>query len=154
MKWAAGGVARQPARLGARAPHALALPQHELVGRLHGVAELKAHDAELGQGRVDGGEGRLAAMPTVPTFTEAGMVGFGLTSVTAMVGPAKVPRAIINKINADIGAVLALPATTEFMAKQGAEPFTSTPEQTAVVIRDELARYAKIIKAAGIVYKP
>ena len=82
------------------------------------------------------------------------MKGFGLTSVTAMVGPAKVPRAIINKINADIGAVLALPATTEFMAKQGAEPFTSTPEQTAVVIRDELARYAKIIKAAGIVYKP
>lgn len=100
------------------------------------------------------GEGRLAAMPTVPTFTEAGMVGFGLTSVTAMVGPAKVPRAIIHKINTDIAAVLALPATTEFMAKQGAEPFTSTPEQTAVVIREELTRYAKIIKAAGIVYKP
>ncbi len=100
------------------------------------------------------GEGRLPAMPTVPTFTEAGMKGFGLTSVTAMVAPAKVPRAIVNKINADVNAVLALPATTEFMAKQGAEPFASTPEQTAAVIREELARYAKIIKGAGIVYKP
>ena len=100
------------------------------------------------------GEGRLAAMPTVPTFTEAGMPGFGLTSVTAMVAPAKVPRAIVNKINADINAVLALPATTEFMAKQGAEPFTSTPEQTAVVIREELVRYAKIIKTAGITHQP
>ena len=100
------------------------------------------------------GEGRLPAMPTVPTFTEAGMKGFGLTSVTGLVTPAKVPRAIINKINTEVNAVLALPATTEFMAKQGAEPFTSTPEQAAAVIREELARYAKIIKTGGIVYKP
>ena len=96
------------------------------------------------------GEGRLPAMPTVPTFTEAGMKGFGLTSVTGLVTPAKVPRAIINKINTEVNAVLALPATTEFMAKQGAEPFTSTPEQAAAVIREELARYAKIIKTGGI----
>ena len=96
------------------------------------------------------GEGRLPAMPTVPTFTEAGMKGFGLTSVTGLVTPAKVPRAIINKINTEVNAVLALPATTEFMAKQGAEPFRSTPEQAAAVIREELARYAKIIKTGGI----
>lgn len=100
------------------------------------------------------GEGRLPALASVPTFTEAGMKGFGLTSVTGMVTPAKVPRTIINKINADINAVLAQPATAEFMAKQGAEPFASTPEQTTAVIREELARYAKIIKGAGIVYKP
>lgn len=100
------------------------------------------------------GEGRLAALADVPTFTEAGMAGFGLTSVTAMVAPAKTPRPIINKINTDIAAVLAQPATHEFMNKQGAEPFTSTPEKAAEVIRDEVARYAKIIKGAGIKYAP
>lgn len=100
------------------------------------------------------GEGRLPALANVPTFTEAGMAGFGLTSVTAIVAPAKTPRAIIGKINTDIAAILAQPATHEFMAKQGAEPFTSTPEKTNAVIREELARYSKIIKTAGIVYKP
>ena len=40
------------------------------------------------------------------------------------------------------------------MAKQGAEPFISTPEQTAAVIKEEVARYAKIIKEAGIKYEP
>lgn len=100
------------------------------------------------------GEGRLAALSDVPTFTEAGMAGFGLTSVTAMVAPTKTPVSIINKINADIGAILAQPATHEFMNKQGAEPFTSTPEKTAVVIREEVARYSKIIKGAGIKFSP
>jgi tripartite-type tricarboxylate transporter receptor subunit TctC len=100
------------------------------------------------------GESRLAAMPNVPTYGEAGMPGFGLTSVTGIVAPARTPRPILGRINTEVAAVLAQPATTEFMAKQGAEPFTSTPEQAAVVIREEVARYAKIIKAAGIVYKP
>ncbi|MBM3342401.1 MAG: tripartite tricarboxylate transporter substrate binding protein [Betaproteobacteria bacterium] len=100
------------------------------------------------------GEGRLAALPEVPTFSEAGMAGFGLTSVTAMVAPAKTPASIINKINTDIAAVLAQPSTHEFMTKQGAEPFTSTPQQTATVIREELARYAKIIKGAAIKFSP
>ncbi len=100
------------------------------------------------------GETRLSALPQVPTFTEAGLPSFGLTSVTAMVAPAKTPRAIISKISTDLAAILAQPATHDFMAKQGAEPFISTPEQTTAVIKEELARYAKIIKGAGITYQP
>lgn len=100
------------------------------------------------------GEGRLSALANVPTFSEAGMAGFGLTSVTAMVAPTKTPRPIINKINTDIAAILAQPSTHEFMNKQGAEPFTSTPDKAAEVIREEVARYAKIIKGAGIKYSP
>ncbi len=100
------------------------------------------------------GETRLAALPQVPTFTEAGLPGFGLTSVTAIVAPAKTPRAIRGKIANDLAVILAMPATHDFMAKQGAEPFISTPEQTTAVIKDELARYSKIIKEAGITHQP
>ena len=82
------------------------------------------------------------------------MPAFGLSSVTAMVAPAKTPRAILGKISVDLAAILALPATHDFMNKQGAEPFISTPEQTNVVIKEELARYAKIIKGSGIIFQP
>jgi tripartite-type tricarboxylate transporter receptor subunit TctC len=100
------------------------------------------------------GETRLSALPQVPTFTEAGLPGFGLSSVTGIVAPAKTPRAIRGKIANDLAVILAMPATQDFMAKQGAEPFISTPEQTAVVIKEELARYSKIIKGAGITHQP
>ena len=100
------------------------------------------------------GETRLPALPQVPTYTEAGLAGFGLTSVTAIVAPGRPPRTVINRIASELAAVLAMPATQEFMDKQGAEPYISTPEQTAVVIRDEIARYAKIIKTAGIKFQP
>lgn len=110
------------------------------AGRLRGIAV--------------SGEGRLAALPNVPSFAETGMAGFGLTSVTAMVAPAKTPQGIIKKINADVAAILAQPGTYELMNRQGAEPFTSTPERAAEVIREEVARYGKIIKGAGIKYSP
>ncbi len=100
------------------------------------------------------GETRLPALPQTPTFTEAGLPNFGLTSVTGIVVPAKTPRTIIGKIAADLAAILALPATFEFMAKQGAEPYISTPEQTTAIIKEEVARYTKIIKGAGIQYQP
>jgi tripartite-type tricarboxylate transporter receptor subunit TctC len=100
------------------------------------------------------GESRLPALPQVPTFTEAGLPAFGLTSVTAVVAPAKTSRAILRKISDDIAVILAMPGTHDFMAKQGAEPFTSNPEQTNAIIREEVARYSRIIKGAGIKYQP
>jgi tripartite-type tricarboxylate transporter receptor subunit TctC len=53
-----------------------------------------------------------------------------------------------------VAAILAMASTQEFMAKQGAEPFISTPEQTTAVIKEEIASYARIIKEAGIKYQP
>ena len=100
------------------------------------------------------GETRLSALPDVPTFSEAGLPGFGLTGWSGLVGPAGVARQIQNKIAAEMAAVLAMPATLEFMTKQGAEPFTSTPEQTAALIKSDVARYAKIIKDANIKWQP
>lgn len=100
------------------------------------------------------GETRLAAIPQVPTFAEAGLPGYGITGITAMVAPAKTPRAAIDRINTEMAAILAMPSTLEFLAKQGAEPFVSTPDETSAIIKQEIARYGKIIKAAGVKFQP
>ncbi len=100
------------------------------------------------------GDTRLPPLPHVPTFSEAGLPGYGLTSVNGIIAPARTPRQVIGKISSEVTAILAMPDTLEFLAKQGAEPLVSTPEQTTALIKEELARYAKIIKGAGIKYQP
>ena len=100
------------------------------------------------------GEGRLPALAEVPTFAEAGLPNYGLTGVTGIIAPVKTPRAAINRISSELAAIVVMPSTSEFLAKQGAEPLFSTPEQTDAVIREEVARYAKVIKEAGIKYQP
>jgi len=100
------------------------------------------------------GQARLPALTEVPTFSEAGLPNFGWTSVTGIIAPARTPRSVIGRIASEVAAILAMPGTQEFMAKQGAEPFVSTPEQTTAVIKVEIASYAKIIKEAGITHQP
>jgi tripartite-type tricarboxylate transporter receptor subunit TctC len=101
------------------------------------------------------GDSRLSALPKVPTFSEVGLPGYGLTGVTGIVAPAKTPRAIRNKIARDVAGILSAPGTEEFLSKQGAEPFiTTSPDEMTAVLKEEMARYAKIIKTAGIKYEP
>jgi len=101
------------------------------------------------------GDGRLDALPQVPTFAEAGLPGYGITGVTGMMAPAKTPIAIRRKISKDVAEVLQAASSREFLAKQGVEPFiTTSPEDMDKVLRDEIARYGRIIKAAGIKYEP
>jgi tripartite-type tricarboxylate transporter receptor subunit TctC len=100
------------------------------------------------------GETRLPPIADVPTFAEAGLPGYGLTSVNGIIAPAKTPRHAVNRISAEMAAILAAPDTLDFLARQGAEPIVSTPEQTDALIRSELARYGKIIKQAGIKFQP
>ena len=100
------------------------------------------------------GDTRLPPLPQVPTFSEAGLPGYGLTSVNAIIAPARTPRQVIGRIASEVATILARPDTLDFLARQGAEPFISTPEQTSALIKEEIARYAKIIKDAGIKYQP
>lgn len=100
------------------------------------------------------GESRLNALAQVPTFAEAGMPGFGLNSVSGIAVPSKTPRPVVDKLSAELAAVIGAPETAEFMAKQGAEPFVSSPEQANAVMREEIVKYAKLIKDAGITYRP
>jgi tripartite-type tricarboxylate transporter receptor subunit TctC len=96
------------------------------------------------------GESRLPALPNVPTFSEVGMPGYGLTGWSALIAPTGTPPQVLNKIANDMASILSTPETLDFLTKQGAEPFISTPEQTTALIKSDIARYGKIIKEAGI----
>jgi len=100
------------------------------------------------------GEQRMAPLPQVPTFHELGVPNFGMSGVTGIVAPAKTPRSAIDKLSRELAAVMSSPDAAEFMAKQGAEAFVNDAKQTDAILRDEVARYAKVIKEAGIKYQP
>ncbi len=96
------------------------------------------------------GSNRLAGMPDVPTFAEGGLPGVDVKNWVGIAAPAATPKAVIDKISADVAKILALPDVSEFLVKQGLDPFISTPEQAAALIRNDIARFAKIIKSANI----
>lgn len=96
------------------------------------------------------GTQRLRALPQVPTFAEAGLPGYNVTSWNGLLAPAATPRSLVDKISADIGKVLAMPDLQERLSSQGAEPAYMAPEPFAKMLRDDIARYARVIKEANI----
>jgi tripartite-type tricarboxylate transporter receptor subunit TctC len=93
---------------------------------------------------------RAAAAPDVPTIAESGVPGFEVSNWQGITAPAKTPRPIVLKLNRDLATTLKLPGMTEALAGQGLEPAASTPEEFGKLIRSELAKYTRIVKAAGI----
>ena len=96
------------------------------------------------------GDTRSSSLPQVPTYAEAGLPGYGVAGWFGIVAPAGMPRAIVDKISGEVAAILVMPDIVDYMAKQGVEPFISTPEQLAALIKSELAMYADIIKVANV----
>jgi tripartite-type tricarboxylate transporter receptor subunit TctC len=96
------------------------------------------------------GESRSPAMPQVPTFSEAGLPGFSAKEWFGVVVPAQTPRTTIDTASSEIGKVMALPDIIEKLTSQGVDPFISTPEQMAALMKADNARYGKVIKAANI----
>lgn len=96
------------------------------------------------------GKTRASALPTVPTFTEAGLPGMDVRLWYGILAPVATPKHIINKLSAEIAKILALPETKDMLASQGMEPFVSTPEQFDALMRADTSQYARIIKAANI----
>lgn len=93
---------------------------------------------------------RIEQMPEVPTMAEAGLPGFRIDGWFGVVGPAAMPRALVNRLNADIVAVLRQPDTRERFQRQGAEPVYTTPAAFEKMMKEEFARYRDVVKAAGI----
>lgn len=91
---------------------------------------------------------RSSALPDVPTVAEAGVPGFVFDFWIGLLAPAKTPRAIVNKLNAEVAKALALPDVKERMAKLGAESLPMTPEQFDAYIRDEFATLGAVMKSA------
>lgn len=93
---------------------------------------------------------RSALMPQLPTTDEAGVKGYDATNWSGILVPAATPRAIVERINTAINTGMSRPDVRERLTTQGAEPLTGTPEDLGELIKRELARTAKIIKAAGL----
>lgn len=93
---------------------------------------------------------RLAAAPEIPTMVEQGMPDYLVEGWFAVIGPAKLPPAEVKRINAAVAAAFASPDVKEAMAKQGNTINVSTPEYAAQFFRSELAKYAALVKKAGV----
>ena len=91
---------------------------------------------------------RVPALPDSPTIGET-VKGFGTTPWYGMFAPAGTPRAIIQQLNAEIAKALESKDAVERLAGVGCEPFKSSPEQFATLVREDLPRWAKIVKDAG-----
>jgi tripartite-type tricarboxylate transporter receptor subunit TctC len=93
---------------------------------------------------------RAAAAPEIPTVAESGMKDFAFVSWYGLWGPKNLPADISTKLQADIAKVLALPEVKARLNGIGFDPIGSGGEQFATYIRDEMAKYEKIIKDAKI----
>ena len=93
---------------------------------------------------------RSPAAPDIPTLNESGLPGFEVVNWMGYIIPAKTPRDIVNKLSAEIRAVLQVSETRERLMKQGLEPAGNTPEEFDAFIRSEIAKWSKVVKQAGL----
>jgi tripartite-type tricarboxylate transporter receptor subunit TctC len=93
---------------------------------------------------------RSALLPDLPTVAEQGFPGYGATSWGGVIAPAATPAPVIARLNAEINAILALPAVRERLALMGAEVAGGSPEKFGGLMRSEQARIVALVQALGI----
>jgi tripartite-type tricarboxylate transporter receptor subunit TctC len=93
---------------------------------------------------------RSKMLPDVPTLAESGVTGADASTFTGLLAPAGTPRDTIAKLNAALIKTLAQQSVRERFAALGADLWPSTPEQLGQFIKDDLAKWTKVVKAAGI----
>ena len=96
------------------------------------------------------GAKRTPAAPDIPTVAESGVPGYEVTTFYGLSAPAKTPRAIIDRLHGDTVRALNSPDIREKLQGLGADPVGNTPEQYTAFIQNEIAKWDKVIKAAGI----
>jgi tripartite-type tricarboxylate transporter receptor subunit TctC len=93
---------------------------------------------------------RAKSYPNVPTMIESGFPGFEATTWYGLVGPGKMPAAMVKRMNEDINKVLQMPDVIEKFEQYGAEDGGGTPEKFADFIQTESVKWAKVVKDAGV----
>jgi tripartite-type tricarboxylate transporter receptor subunit TctC len=93
---------------------------------------------------------RWQGAPDIPTMSEAGLAGFEVNSWYGLLAPAGTPREIVLRLNSEVARALREPDARERLYSIGAEPMSNTPEEFAAYINAEMAKWSKVIKAAGI----
>ena len=93
---------------------------------------------------------RSSQLPNVPTLSESGVPGFDASTVTGILAPAAVSRDIVQRLNATLVKVLASPIVKQRFATLGAEVQPSTSDELGAWMREDLAKWVKVVKQAGI----
>ncbi len=106
------------------------------AGRLRAIAVADAHRCEV--------------LPDVPTLNEAGLPGLIASPWSAMMAPAATPKEIITRLNTEVVRIMRSAEMKQYLASQGANPLWSTPEEARAFIRDEIGKWAKVAREAGI----
>ncbi|HTD89930.1 MAG TPA: tripartite tricarboxylate transporter substrate-binding protein, partial [Burkholderiales bacterium] len=125
------------------------------AGEIHllfGSASLGLAHAKTGRLRVLGvGSAQPSPLaPEVPTMAAAGLQGYEAASLSGLFAPAKTPRQIIHRLNQEIVRALARPDVKERFLNAAIEAIGSTPEEFGAVVRADMAKWNKVIQAAGL----
>ena len=97
-----------------------------------------------------GSANRVAALPDVPTISEAGVPGYEVTNWWGIVVPAGTPRSIIDRLNKDLTAIVASPETKLRFEAEGSEPLSMSVDEAGRFIAAETVKWARVVKDAGI----
>jgi tripartite-type tricarboxylate transporter receptor subunit TctC len=107
----------------------------------------------LKAGRVRGiavsSEKRVGAYPDVPTIAESGLPGYEFTAWIGALGPAGMPKAVVDKLNGDMHKVLRMPDVAEKLKGQTLDPMFMTPEEFARRLKSDYDKYEKVIRVSG-----
>ncbi len=128
--------------------------QEVLVGRAHAVMASTigalpfAKDARVKMLGVSGAK-RSRFVPELPTIAESGLAGYAFDSWMGLLGPAGMPKATVDEMNAAVAALLKDPIILDRLAKQGVEPRALSPQAFAKLLEGDFARMERIVKAAG-----
>jgi len=93
---------------------------------------------------------RAAALPEVPTVAEAGLANFEVSTWYGVLAPAGTPRPIINRLNTELVRIMNSPDLKDRLAALATDPLASTPDEFADFIRQEIARWGKVVREAGL----
>ena len=95
------------------------------------------------------GRARSTVLPEVPTIAEAGVAGYEAVIWLGIMAPAGTPRAIVDRLNAEITKATAAPDVRESWAKQGAVAMSMSPDEFARFMREDIDKWARIVKISG-----
>ena len=84
------------------------------------------------------------------TIAEAGLPGFDVGLTFGLLAPGKTPKNVVDRLNAEVGKILAMPDVRDTLSKAGGEPVGSTPEEFGAFIRSETQKWGAAVKQAGL----
>jgi len=93
---------------------------------------------------------RSPSAPELPTIAEAGVPGYSADAVLGLLAPARTPRAIVEKLNAEVHRIMRTPAATDAMRSVGVDIALSTPEEFGRIIESEMQRWGKLVRTLKI----